>query len=166
MMKENKKNYPSVQFGTSMMLVVFMVLCLTAFAALSLSSALKNYSCSQKAAQKTTDYYQADAKANRKLEEIADTLKSAYLSSPESYSAFALDSLSRIEDINITEGEAQHFPQVSFEVPINDSQALAVRLMLNGTSPSENSLFIISSWKEVSTEEWNSSTTLPVIGSD
>ncbi len=164
-MKTNKKNYPSVQFGTSLMLVVFMVLCLTAFATLSLSSALKNYSYSQKTAQKTTDYYQADAKASRKLEEIAGILKKAYLTSPESYPENALDSLSRIDNLKITKNVGENYPQVSFEIPVNESQALSVRLILNGTS-SENGLFTISGWKEISTEEWNSNTTLPVIGSD
>lgn len=157
-MKKKKVNYPSVQFGTSLMLVVFMVLCLTAFASLSLSSALRDYKYSQKSAQKTSEYYQADSKAQHKLAEITKILEKTYKEFPESYIEHATQELAGIQDITIGN-------TVSLQVKINDSQALKVELTLNNPAK-KNSLYEVSCWKEISTKNWNSETTLPVIGSD
>lgn len=155
---KKKGKYPSVQFGTSLMLVVFMVLCLTAFASLSLSGALRDYGYSQKSAQKTYEYYQADAKAQHKLAEIDKILKKTYQEFPQSYMEHAAQELRNIPDIIIGD-------TVSWQVDMNERQALKVELILNDTDKS-NSLYEISCWKEVSTQKWDSETKLPVIGSD
>lgn len=155
---KKKVNYPSVQFGTSLMLVVFMVLCLTAFASLSLSGALRDYGYSQKSAQKTKEYYEADAKAQHKLADIAKVLRQVSEEYPESYAEHAMQELQKIPDITVGD-------TVSWQVRMNESQALQVELRLKDSIKSD-SLYEISCWREVSTQKWNSETTLPVIGSD
>ena len=58
-MQRDKKQAPFVNIGSSLLLVIFLVLCLVTFATLSLSSARSDYSFSSRAAQRRTDYYQA-----------------------------------------------------------------------------------------------------------
>ena len=54
--KERKK-FGFVNIGTASLLVVFLTLCLVAFAMLSLSSAKNDYEFSRKLADRTTAYY-------------------------------------------------------------------------------------------------------------
>jgi len=50
-MQRDKRQAPFVNIGSSLLLVVFLVLCLVTFATLSLSSAQSDYSFSSRAAQ-------------------------------------------------------------------------------------------------------------------
>lgn len=160
MIKGKKKAYPSVHFGTALMLTVFVILCLTAFATLSLSSAMRDYEYSKKTARHKFDYYKADGEANEILADILVILKDTAKSEPANYMKEVTVRLKDIPKLDI-DGDA-----VSYTVPVNDRQALQVTLALYDPGASENGLYRISKWKEISTKEWNSSTTLPVIGSD
>ena len=160
MIRDKKKPGPSVHFGTALMLTVFVILCLTAFATLSLSSAMRDYEYSKKTAEHKRDYYHADGEANEILREIAGILESTKESEPQDY----MEQVSaRLKDIPELDAEGD---RVSYTVPVNDRQAIQVTLQLYAPGTSENGLYRISQWKEISTKEWNSSTTLPVIGSD
>lgn len=163
--KTEKKNYPNVQFGTSLMLVVFIILCLTAFAVLSLSGAMRDYEYSQKAADKTSGYYNADAKANEMLAKIAGILNDAALASESDQNVYmeqALTALSGIPELTISDEETSH-PLVSYLIPVNDGQALKVSLSLHAPGSKETELYRIAQWKEVSTQDWDSEATLPVL---
>ena len=69
-MKRKRELYPGFQIGTSLLLVILTSLCLLVFAALSLSSAIRDYEYSEKIAEKTSCYYIADGKANELLAEL------------------------------------------------------------------------------------------------
>ena len=69
-MKHKRELYPSFQIGTALLLVFLTTLCLMVFAALSLSSALRDYEYSEKIAEKAALFYEADAKANELLKEL------------------------------------------------------------------------------------------------
>lgn len=69
-MKTKKTSYPPINIGTSFMLVVFIIICMVIFSALSLSSALKDYDSSQKAAERTRNYYNACNQAEEIRAEI------------------------------------------------------------------------------------------------
>lgn len=64
-MKEKKAG---VNTGISLMLVIFVVMCIVTFAVLSYSSAMSDYNLSMKAVERTKLYYQA---CNRSEEIIA-----------------------------------------------------------------------------------------------
>lgn len=175
MMKTREKSYPSVQFGTSLMLVVFMILSLTAFAVLSLSGAMRDYEYSKKSAARTSDYYRADAEANRMLSEIAAILKDvskSYLSladkadGRESYIEQAYTRLEEMPELNELSPADAKDAQVTYRVSINQSQALQVTLALYTPQAPGDRLYRIVQWKEISTQDWKNTTTLPVIGSD
>ncbi|MBQ0018409.1 MAG: hypothetical protein KBS63_04240 [Clostridiales bacterium] len=63
-MNKRKVSAPASNIGIASLLVVFLVLCLVVFATLSLSTALNDYSQSQKQAQHVTEYYEGDANGN------------------------------------------------------------------------------------------------------
>ncbi len=97
-MKTEKRVYPPIQIGVSFMLVIFLILCMVTFAALSLSSAQKDYEYSLKNADRISAYYKASNLAEEKLAEIDHTLASGQDAEEE------------------------------FLIPINDSEALHVIL--------------------------------------
>lgn len=108
-MKDSKKSYSIVSTGTSSLLVIFVVLCLTVLAALSLSSAKADYDLSRKLADKELAYYTACAQA----EEIC-----AQLSEGRTPDA----------DISVS-GNIVHF-----EIPVDENRLLSVSLKTQGTS--------------------------------
>ena len=72
-MKEKRK----ACFGTGApsIIVTFVILCLTALAALSLTTANSDFRLAEKSAQYTAAYYEADAAAERFLAEAEANLK-------------------------------------------------------------------------------------------
>lgn len=150
-----KKKYPAVNIGSASMLVVFIILCLVTFSVLSVASANRDYTYSQKIADRTTSYYKASGKAETILSQIDRELKSAY----EQYGA---DYLSHISGAFADIGEVENFtlPSLSFSVPINDTQALSVSLVIQVPKNTGDTFYTITSWTEISTEQWDGDTTL------
>lgn len=76
MIKVKKTSYPPVNMGLSLMLVVFIILCMVVLSVLSLSTALKDYDYSAQNAKNTTEYYEACNKAELELQKLNETLSS------------------------------------------------------------------------------------------
>ena len=66
-MNKDRRQAPFVNVGSSLLLVIFLLLCLITFATLSFSSAQSDESFSQRIAQRKTDYYEACNQAERLL---------------------------------------------------------------------------------------------------
>lgn len=154
-MKNEKKNYPCVNIGSASMLVIFIILCLVTFAVLSVASANKDFAYSQKIAQRTENYYEASNKAEEILDKIDQILEKNYLETKEN----CLDSIPR-ELENLEGIDFSAFPEISYEIPMNENQALHISLSLKIPEKEGNSLYTITSWQEISTEEWDGDTTL------
>lgn len=135
-MTSTKKHVlPPVNIGTSFMLVTFIILCMVIFSVLSLSSAIKDQTYSQKNADRVTADYAASNQAERILAEtIQNELKQEH---PQ--------------------------PVVSYVFPIDDNEALQVVLTLE-TEPSVR--YTVTTWKHISTTEWEGNQNLSVLGSD
>ena len=58
-----RRSYPVTNIGSVSLLMIFIVLCLVAFSALSLSGAVSDRQYSQKIARHNTEYYEASAQA-------------------------------------------------------------------------------------------------------
>ncbi|HEX3038224.1 MAG TPA: hypothetical protein VHO94_04435 [Oscillospiraceae bacterium] len=69
-----QKNELHLSVGTSSILMIFVVLCLTTFGVLSYVTANADYKLSQKNADAVTAYYKADTKANELLKTIDSQL--------------------------------------------------------------------------------------------
>ncbi|MDD3193199.1 MAG: hypothetical protein PHE47_05020 [Oscillospiraceae bacterium] len=74
-MKKEKRSF-GISIGSSSILVVFVVLCLTTFATLSLVSANADYKLSRKTADAAAVYYELDAAGEQLLSDLSDVLDS------------------------------------------------------------------------------------------
>ncbi len=76
MMKVKKTSYPPLNMGISLMLVIFIILCMVVFSVLSLSTSLKDYNYSEQNAENTKTYYEACNQAELELASIKDNISS------------------------------------------------------------------------------------------
>lgn len=133
----NKQSTPFVNIGSSSLLVVFLVLCLVMFAALSLASAGSDFGYSSRMAQRRTEYYAACAEAEQLLDEIDARLEQAKLTNKRA----------DLKDL----GLEQKNDTLSFDTVINDREALHVALTLTPDGPA---YYKITAWQTVTTAEW------------
>ena len=70
----NKTRNVGLSVGTSSILVIFVLLCLTTFATLSMVSANADFNLTERAAEAVADYYAADAAAEERLARIVQAL--------------------------------------------------------------------------------------------
>ncbi|HBU11849.1 MAG TPA: hypothetical protein DEB31_03730 [Clostridiales bacterium] len=73
-----KRESIGIGTGSVSILAVFVVLCLTTLSVLSLVSARADNALTQKTAQVTAQYYEADAQAEKKLAALLDVVKTGY----------------------------------------------------------------------------------------
>ena len=99
---KKRETFSPAAVGSSSLLVIFAVLCLTVFALLSLSSAQAERRIADAATQAVVDYYEADLRA----EEILARLRNG----------------EQVNGLEETEGN------YCFEVPVSQRQILAVTL--------------------------------------
>ncbi len=85
-----KREIPVMNVGISLIVLIFMNICLAAFAVLSLENAVSDYSLSKKTATHTTQYYEAVnkvqeqlAKKNQELREKVEAEKKAEVKTTE-----------------------------------------------------------------------------------
>ena len=113
-----RKNMTGISIGSSSVLVIFVVLCLTTFATLSLVSARADYKLTQRTAQATAEYYAADTKAEETFQKLSRALGSA--GSWQEQIAL-MDAAITYEVIG---GKILLF----YQIPINDQKRLYVEL--------------------------------------
>lgn len=149
-MNKDRRQAPFVNVGSSLLLVIFLLLCLITFATLSFSSAQSDESFSQRIAQRKTDYYEACNQAELLLKQI-DGILTAW----EDLEDLDFDVIDSIDaDITYSPEEAT----ISYQVPINDKQALAVVLGLDGEGS-----YQIEKWQTITTQQWESDDTLQLM---
>lgn len=152
-MKTKKQAF--VQAGLPSLLVIFIVLCLVTFAVLSYVSAKRDYSLSQKTADRVQLYYETDLKARAELLSVEIQLYDIYSQLPR-----------REESLFLQECR-KAFPDMtgnslSFQIPYGESQALLVELSLLLPQSEEDSPYQITKWQVITTADWNADDSLPV----
>ncbi len=148
-----KRQTGGMNVGTSSVLVAFVLLCLVTFAGLSFLSANSDYRLSRQTADKTTEYYAAAEKADRRLSEIDDILMEiAGESSESAYYDRADERFSDSEDISVRTEEEGRF--LSFIIAINDRQDLSVKLKLRYPDSGDNRTFEIADYTVVVNSSW------------
>lgn len=187
-LRRNKKrpdSMPSFQIGTSYLLVIFVILCLVTFAALSLSSALKDQSYSPKLTAHQTEYNAASAQASALLAQIDEALEA---DAPEqaltalagtvsdSEEASGSDTTERSDSVNDSAQKANnmivisvqkaedsdHVFEVDAQIPVSETQ----NLQLTVSADTQERTRKVTCWKETAASGWEEKTTLPVLGSD
>lgn len=122
-MKENKKKRKSINMGTSLILVTFVILCLIAFAALSFSSANADLSKTKQTATRNSAYYSAHNISQETQGRIAKELKEqAALSTDENDFYKRLSGLFSDMEINVKRNSNVY--TISYINPINDNTCL------------------------------------------
>ncbi|MCD8395607.1 MAG: hypothetical protein LUD12_00200 [Lachnospiraceae bacterium] len=149
--------------GISLMLLIFLSLCLITFSLLSLSGATADENLSQKTADRTTAYYEAVTQANGILDEIDTQLaatfketvgdenaKEAYLAACEEITVAGAELVWSLEEENAG--------MLSYDVAMTDDQHLHVALSICWPEESTDTFYQITSWKVVSTQDWTRDT--------
>jgi hypothetical protein len=154
----NRRRHAFSVPGISLLVLIFLSLSLITFSLLSLSGASADESLSQKAADRTTVYYQASNTANELLASI-DTCLADYALQAE-YSddpaASYLELCSGLTDL-VSDSTLDDI-YFSFSVPVTDGQILQVVLALDDPDSASDSFYRITSWQVVNTEEWQPDT--------
>ena len=146
--------------GISLLLLIFLALCLITFSLLSLSGAVADENLSQKAADRTTSYYAASNRANDILAET-DRHLTEILKQAETYPDPSAAYLQLCEELPVDIPSYTFRDNIlSFSVPVTDDQVIEVGLMLTYPKDHDDTLYKISSWKIVNTGEWNPDTSL------
>ena len=150
-MKKDKAQSSFVNIGSASLLVVFLTLCLSTFAILSLASANSDYRMSRRLADNKTEYYKAASQAEEILSQIDAVLEKAAQEGTPAESL--LPDGSEISGISVTVETADGDTSISYQVPLNTSRALSVRLLTEDPAP-EGRYYQIESWKVISTDTW------------
>lgn len=158
----NKRKFPITNIGSVSLLMIFIILCMFTFAALSLSTAASDYHSAQTLADHTTAYYEASDKAEQKLADVDRILKDCYLSSESADSYYQLVK----KQLGITDTAT---PLIySYQTNINKSQKLTVQIRITypeaaDTSDLGSGFYQIVSWKTVSSTDWNADNSIKLI---
>ena len=135
-----KREIPVMNVGISLVILIFMNICLAAFAVLSLENAVSDYSLSKKTAVHTTQYYKA---VNKVQEQLAK--KNQELRGEASQKAIQKKAIQK--EIKLTES-------------VSKSQQLVVTLRLDDTQKYPE--YYIEKWQLCSSEDWQADDSLDV----
>ncbi len=162
-MNRNQRQAPFVNVGSSFLLVVFLLLCLVTLATLSFSSAQSDKNFSQRLADRKTEYYAAANHAEKILGQIDGVLAHAASSGQPGKSLKELD----FDQIDSNNAEIHYDPQkatISYQVPINEKQALDVALTVtNPEDAPETGYYRIEKWQTINTQKWETDDTLQLM---
>ena len=146
-----QQKFPITNIGSVTLMMIFIVLCMVTFAALSLSSASYDSRSAQKSADHTTAYYQASNQAEEVLAQVDQLLIQCQATATDSTTYYqqvatacanltdpvvSFTDAESTADSGISEDGSDDAPSVSWQISISDSQALQVRLAL--LNPYEN----------------------------
>ncbi len=144
--------------GISLLLLIFLTLCLITFSLLSLSGASADENLSRKAAERTTAYYEASGQANDILVRINDYLADYLRQAEESFWP-KRTYLKLCKDLPEKEpGCTLDDSVLSFAVPVTDKQNLQVSLEIAYPDKPDDPLYTVTSWKIVNIGEWTPDT--------
>lgn len=129
-----QKNY-GVNIGSSSILLIFVLLCLVSFAALSIVSANADSKLNNKVIVRTTAYYNACNLAESSIADIDHTLSELYASGISEDAYF---------------NQVGH--TISYAVPISDTQSLNVDLTIQYPKKSGETFYSITSWQVITPE--------------
>ena len=139
MSSKNKSNgFPNI--GLSSLLIVFLILCLTTFALLALSTAKSDDTLSKKLADHRTDYYTASSQAEEILAQI-----DAILEQKQSQNLTGAD-FSNIDNTSISINTEENLDVLSYSVPMKNDRILSVKLQITDLEESEH-YYKILEWK-------------------
>ena len=173
-----KREIPVMNVGISLIILIFMNICLAAFAVLSLENAVSDYSLSKKTAKHTTQYYEAVnnvqeqlAKKNQELREKAETKTTEAKSSQKKAEIKTAETKStekkiKVKTVKNMQKQSQKDikkvakSQIKLTESVSKSQQLVVTLQLDETGGYPQ--YCIQKWKLCSSDDWQADDSLDV----
>lgn len=170
----NKREIPVMNVGISLVILIFMNICLAVFAVLSLQNAMADYSLSKKTAVHTTQYYKAVNKVQEQLAQKNQEMQRKWEQEQEAVQTEKkADKKNKKKNINknIDKTESKKMAQkksvgqksaqqIKITESVSKSQKLVVTLELDKTrSPSQ---YYIKNWKLCSSDNWEADDSLDV----
>lgn len=155
----NKRKFPIANIGSVSLLMIFIVLCMVTFAALSLSTSAADYHSAETLADHTTAYYKASNKAEKKLADIDQVLKNCYQRSTDTDSYYNLVK----KELGITDSSDPL--TYSYQIAVSKSQNLSVELTISypGITGTADSFYQISRWQVTASSDWNADNSIKLI---
>ncbi|MEL7609927.1 MAG: hypothetical protein AAGU74_10510 [Bacillota bacterium] len=138
-----KSNRGTMAIGTPSAILVFVVLCLTSFGALAFSTANADLKLCAQTAQSVTDYYAADARAQRALMKLDEKL----FAMPEIDAAELAKSLAPLAG---SVQESADGAKINMAFPFGKYQALNVTVEL---SPKSGARYEITDYSSIMINE-------------
>lgn len=145
-MSNQKENTFHINIGFSSILLIFVILCLVAFATLSIVSANADSKLSNKIVERSKAYYEAHNQAEINIANLDKTLTEAYAQAANEEEYFS------------TVGHNK-----SYMIPITDMQSLSVNVNILYPTNSGDTFYEITSWQVVTTGEVEYSNNMIVI---
>jgi len=157
---ENKRlSSASVGIGGTLIIVIFVVLCLTIFAVLSFTTAYSDLKLSRKAEQMTVDYYIAHGKAEEKLAEVYEKLLYAQkelnikydenVSKSDNFNNLAYEKVREIDDISVIKKNENNIYSdftIYYEALGEKNQKICVTLNIFYDKMQDEPYYEIASW--------------------
>lgn len=158
-MDSRKKQSSFSSIGITSLVLIFVMLCLLTFSVLSLVTARADLRLSQKNAERTSAYYDAENRANDILLSVISCIEE-YKDSPDA-SVFYQKLRERLDGQNgilFTGADS-----LEYEVLLDKEQLLSVSLEISYETYDDGSHYRILAWNTVSTHEWESDGGLPLL---
>lgn len=172
----NRKNFPITNIGSVTLLMIFIVLCMITFAALSLSSAASDYQTAEKSVSHTKDYYKASGRAEETLAKVDQVLKNCYLKTSDIDSYYRKIEQYYKNNSDITLKRTTDSLTLTYQTKLSDKQALQTCLLILHPSVQTNKLssssakatdpdlYRITGWQTITTADWNGDNSLNLLG--
>ena len=148
-MTQKKEHRGFSTFGFSTILLTFVMIAVVIFSALSLVTAYSDYKLSNKVAENTKGYYNAETKANEKLATLDQVLANCYFSSSDKDTYYSEISKA-LSDIGVLDTTSY---TLSFQEPIGDRQYFHVTLQIKYPSGEKDTFYEITEWRTISVAE-------------
>ena len=158
-MDSRKKQSSFSSIGITSLVLIFVMLCLLTFSVLSLVTARADLRLSQKNAERTSAYYDAENRANDVLLSVISCIEE-YKDGPDA-SVFYQKLRERLDGQNgilFTGADS-----LEYEILLDKEQLLSVSLEISYETYDDGSHYRILAWNTVSTHEWESDGSLPLL---
>lgn len=148
-----------ISIGTTTIVLIFVLLCLLTFSVLSLVSARANMRLSQKSADRTTAYYEAENTATDILMQVSNSIqKHLSASDQEAFLESVRTDLSEKKEITFTDNRT-----LTWTVPLAQNQYLKAEIVLSFQPFSDGKHYRITCWNTYTDYDWGADQSLPLL---
>lgn len=159
---ERSSSQSAISIGTTTIVLIFVLLCLLTFSVLSLVSARANMRLSQKSADRTTAYYEAENASSDILIQVTESVQKCLNTSDEN--TFFKKIRTELEGKNgicFTDDET-----LTWTVPLAQNQYLRAEVKLSYQPFSNGNHYRIIAWNTCTDYDWGADQSLPLLEND